>query len=291
MKTFRTIVVILAILSANAAFSQTVDFGALGGSMKAEVIQKKILESPQYVATYDYVFVKDANRPNEKRNSETILQIGKSYNRFCDYNSLRFDSVNDAAANKKIEMLAAFPQMLGYKKKSLFSSDIIIDKGKKEETILDYSTVLNTYQYSEKLPELKWDLVEGDTLIAEMHCQKATTELFGRKYVAWYCPEIELPYGPYKFNGLPGLIFKVTDVERNFDFTLISFRKAQKQDIPMYIKKGNDVIKSNRETVRRIYKNFCANPVSALNGDDMVIISDEVKASVKSRPYNPIELE
>lgn len=293
MKSISTIVCILTTttLFVNTAFSQIVNFGALGGSIKAEEIPKKMLESPQYVVVYDYEFVKDAAKPNEKRNSTTLLQIGNHYNHFCDYNSLRSDSINDAMANKKADFSIGFQQMLAYKKKGLFPIEIILDKKKNQESILDQSTIMQTYMYSEEIPILNWNLIEGDTLIANMHCQKATTDLFGRRYIAWYCPEIELPYGPYKFNGLPGLVFKVTDVENNFNFTIHSFRKAQKQDIPIYMRKDKNIINSNRETVRRIYKNFCANPVSALNGDDMVIISDEVKASVKSRPYNPIELE
>ena len=281
----------LAFLCYMPSLSQTINFGALGGSMKADEIPKENLELPQYIVTYDYTFVKDASKPNERRSSITLLQVGKRYNRFCDYNSLLSDSINDVMANTKNGASNGFSQMFAYKKKIQFSDDIIIDKQKNQEIILNHSAMIKTYQYVEEIPQIDWNLIEGDTLIADKHCQKATCELFGRKYVAWYCPDVDLPYGPYKFQGLPGLIFKVTDIDSNFDFTLRNFRKAGKNDISIYLRKDKSIIKTDRTTFRKIYRNFCANPVSALEGNDMLMISDEVKSSVKSRPYNPIELE
>ena len=47
-------------------------------------------------------------------------------------------------------------------------------------------------------------------------CRKATVDFAGRTYTAWFTPEIPLPFGPYKFGGLPGLILKIEDAERQF---------------------------------------------------------------------------
>lgn len=46
-------------------------------------------------------------------------------------------------------------------------------------------------------------------------------------YTSWYAPEIALNKGPWKFNGLPGLILKVEDSKgdymiRNFSVFFLS---------------------------------------------------------------------
>lgn len=40
---------------------------------------------------------------------------------------------------------------------------------------------------------------------------KATLSFRGRNWTAWYATDIPLPYGPWKFQGLPGLIMEMED--------------------------------------------------------------------------------
>lgn len=58
--------------------------------------------------------------------------------------------------------------------------------------------------------------------------QKATTTFGGRDWTAWFCKEVNLGEGPYKFRGLPGLIIEVADDKNNFIFKLIKSMKFQK---------------------------------------------------------------
>ncbi len=41
--------------------------------------------------------------------------------------------------------------------------------------------------------------------------QKATTGFGGRNWTAWFCKDIPFNEGPFKFRGLPGLIFEIQD--------------------------------------------------------------------------------
>ena len=43
----------------------------------------------------------------------------------------------------------------------------------------------------------------------------------GRECVAWFSKDIPLNEGPYKFRGLPGLIFEILDTRNQFIFKLI----------------------------------------------------------------------
>ena len=44
----------------------------------------------------------------------------------------------------------------------------------------------------------------------------------------WFCNEVPFAEGPYKFNGLPGLIFEVEDTQGIFKYSLIKIENLNK---------------------------------------------------------------
>jgi len=87
-----------------------------------------------------------------------------------------------------------------------------------------------TYYVQDTISTLNWDLkYVVEKKIGSLLCKKATTHYRGRKYTAWYTLEIPLAYGPYKFNGLPGLIASISDSSNTFIWTIASYKlKAAK---------------------------------------------------------------
>jgi GLPGLI family protein len=78
------------------------------------------------------------------------------------------------------------------------------------------------YAYQSAKPEFNWQIGNEQKQIANYTCYKATTTFKGRNYQAWFTPEIPVPYGPYKFSGLPGLILEIRDTQGHHVFELIS---------------------------------------------------------------------
>ena len=209
---------------------------------------------------------------------------------FTDYALLTFDSISASIAKGKSSATSSGPKLLGALKATGFKELILQNRRENDEFVQRTAGGIQRYQYNEAIPQLQWELLEGDSTIAGYPCRKARTRLFGRNYIAWYAPDVELPYGPYKFGGLPGLIFKVQDTEDNFSFTLTGLQKV-KGHTPIYMYDKSAVTKSTRKAVRQMYKNYCADPVKALTGDGSISVSADVAATVNAKPYNPIELE
>jgi GLPGLI family protein len=63
---------------------------------------------------------------------------------------------------------------------------------------------------------LNWRLKDEIKKIGNFNCQKATTEFRGREYIAWFTKDVLVPFGPWKFQGLPGLIIEIYDTNRVF---------------------------------------------------------------------------
>lgn len=257
-------------------------------SSKCDTIAKVVVDQAAYRVFYDYKYAPDADLPNEKYSALTFLQIGKSHNRFMDYNAFRSDSINDINARNSAPMIEYFAALQNATKSIGYEKRFIIDRRKKQQ-IAQERVALQVYQYEEPVPAIGWNLISGDSIIAGYDCKKAACNLYGREYIAWYAPDVQLPYGPYQFNGLPGLIFKITDTENNFDFTISGLQQIDYYD-PIYVREYRDIVKSSRKEVRKIEKNYCANPAKGLkNSGKTIIMSDEDWESIPPKPYNPID--
>lgn len=99
--------------------------------------------------------------------------------------------------------------------------DDIIEFSYKEKYFKDFKINSQSYNYriganpkpcyiQEKINLFDWEiLTDRDTVIASYSCRKATTKFRGRNYVAYFTNEIANQGGPWKFDGLPGIILKI----------------------------------------------------------------------------------
>lgn len=116
---------------------------------------------------------------------------------------------------------------------------VIIDHHLKKMDMY-YDFARNFYKIDDIFPEMKWYITNEKNVINDIECLKATTYFRGREWSAWFAPSISLPYGPWKFNGLPGLILKAEDNLKQHLFVakLIKYNDNCNIEIPV-----NKVIK------------------------------------------------
>jgi len=95
-----------------------------------------------------------------------------------------------------------------------------------ESNLLIYNEVLvfsSKAVIGENLQLLNWKLVNTkDTLILGYKCQTATADFRGRKYTAYFNQELNSQGGPWKFDGLPGLILAVKSHDNYFAIEAIT---------------------------------------------------------------------
>ncbi|MGX5685985.1 GLPGLI family protein [Chryseobacterium cucumeris] len=88
----------------------------------------------------------------------------------------------------------------------------------------EYIGDVNFYKINEEA-EQNWKISDSIKTFEGYRVQKAVTAFGGRSWVAWFSKDIPISYGPYKFNGLPGLIMELYDSKKDYYFKVIKSEK------------------------------------------------------------------
>jgi len=86
--------------------------------------------------------------------------------------------------------------------------------------------VMDTYLIDDVLPAIDWKISSDTATFGGLHCQKATGHFKGRDYTAWFCPDMPLHVGPWKLNGLPGVIVQAYDAKKDVQFMFDGVEKV-----------------------------------------------------------------
>ena len=138
----------------------------------------------------------------------------------------------------------------------------------------------SVFGYNEE-PKFNWKISNDKQKIGEYEAQKATTEFGGRKWTAWFTESIPFPDGPYKFSGLPGLIVKIEDAEKNFSWILTANKPLKEFEELSYSEKlsaqfgaRNDVTLINRDKFESSFEEYKKDPFASIRAQ----ITPEMKA-------------
>jgi GLPGLI family protein len=232
---------------------------------------------------YQLKFTKDIRSLQNARETLCILQIGDSYSKFCEMNTLKKDSLSEKFSRRETVGKIEMNKLLEYN--SIFP--IVILKSNIQGKIVYQNQVVRKYEYEEKQPELKWKIQNDSKKILNYNCKKAVTHYRGRDFIAWYTSEIPVNNGPYVFEGLPGIILEIEDSERKYEFVAVGI---DKKPIDIYLRNENNILKVTREKFREIQKNYHDNP-GAFHGKIYDSDGSQIKVRSKAIPYSPLELE
>jgi GLPGLI family protein len=166
-----------------------------------------------------------------------------------------------------------------------------------------YKNVQTVYRdiYSIKITEkLDWKILPEKRKIANFNVQKAKVNYGGRSWTAWFTNEIPIQDGPYVFNGLPGLIVKISDDKNDYNFSLTEIKNGNEKIY--YRNKGSEL---TWEKFQKLALNYYSDPFARMKSMgvpvkkddgtgnavslDMKLESDRLKKIIKEN-NNPIEL-
>ena len=179
------------------------------------------LEPAKTIATYSLHFQQDSTNPSSIRKIDMLLFIGENISKFMSKSTY----MNDTITRK----FSSFEQEQAYylnpqRPMPNFIYQIFKNYPQSKLTYTEYIPS-NYFRFEEDLDLFHWQLTGDTATVCGYKSQKATCNFGGRSWVAWFAPELPYTDGPYKFNGLPGLIVKVGDTRNHYVFELLSIGK------------------------------------------------------------------
>ena len=137
--------------------------------------------------------------------------------------------------------------------------------------------------------DFKWIISKEKKMIKGFECIKATTSKWGRNWTAYFSLNHPMPFGPYKFYGLPGLIFEVYDEDKDYVFNLYKFKNRKKNNVTLnnYPKAK----KVSKQQYKKARNNDAVHPMEGTVKEDPDLPKRILKKKIeKEKNYNPIEL-
>lgn len=155
-------------------------------------------------------------------NVRTFLLFNKNESIFI-WNSIVNSENNEIKKGQgdEVKFTKTLNDTIGLRVLNLFASDSlkIIDK-----------IFQDKFKFNEE-KIIQWDIFNEFKFIGGYKCLKATTFFRGRKYLVWFTEEIPIPSGPWKLNGLPGLILEAVDESNEVSFKLKSIKATSLKSI------------------------------------------------------------
>ncbi|MDY3521260.1 GLPGLI family protein [Riemerella anatipestifer] len=162
------------------------------------------LSAQELIVYYNVNFKLDSLQEQFNK-EEAVLDISKNEVKFYSVEYLKADSIQ-----KQTNKVNFARPKLGYKVKRTLNTS--------ENT--EYVTIYMDYYVLSSNDTQNWMILDETKTVNGIVLRKAVTRFGKRDWEAWFSDKYPVLEGPYKFRGLPGLIFELWDTKDNFIFSV-----------------------------------------------------------------------
>ena len=182
---------------------------------------------------YTFSHMRDTTQRDNFQTENMLLVIGKNASVYTSYDKI----------NRDLEIKKNIEEQIKAQGGNLTSLNIS-KSSSKPVTATDYfyfanenkfytkERVISNYLIEETAPKINWKITKDTASFSGVKCQKATTYFKGRNWIAWFAPELPFQSGPWKLNGLPGLIIEANDERNEVKFQFAGIDKVIAEEKP-----------------------------------------------------------
>jgi GLPGLI family protein len=222
--------------------------------------------------TYAFSHIQDTTQKDKPFKEQMVLLLGQNSSVYFSLDKAKEDEQRKLDIAQQVKNAVPGNMSINVKSgnKKLNGSELYLFTKKKQS--FSKQRMVNNYLIAEPFPVMNWK-ISNDTLnISGLACQKATTEFKGRNYTAWFCPDLPFSSGPWKLNGLPGLIVEAYDTDKEVVFKFDGFEQ---------VNNANNVSEGAVEEVNGIKMNIKGLGGDLLKAQTIVLPADGIRTTQK----------
>lgn len=191
---------------------------------------------------------------------EMLLRIGETQSQFFSWHTFYHDSLwSDPNGRKIAEKLTlnAFRTRDYSKMPTIKTTKDYIYKNYPVGKITTHANDFKVdFVYEESYQPQDWLIQDSIKQHLGYSCKKAECVFRGRVWTAWFTPEIPIKDGPWKLNGLPGLILEAYDSSRDYHYIAMRIDKEKLSPVSLYHFGKEPSLKTERKTYLNSLKKF-----------------------------------
>ncbi|WP_295200384.1 GLPGLI family protein [uncultured Chryseobacterium sp.] len=250
--------------------------------------------SQSFKLYYNLDFIKDTISQNKEERNLVLWVENQNY-LFCSNELLNKDSLKNSNLEYSPTILNEETEFMKIKNGNIISSFSLVDD--------------NLYIVNEDFDFLKWEIKNQTKIIGNMECQLAKIQYKGRDWEAWFSTQYPISFGPYIFNGLPGVIVELSDSKKQYIFKLSKIKNT-KEDFNRLMNQRTWIdtkpIVVTKSQLTKVYLSHYSDPFRRMKEKKMIYMVDEKtgerqpppdfnKMTAKAQKYirdnnNPIEI-
>lgn len=266
--------------------AQVTVIGSTSGSERQDTI-----DMARLLVHYEMEFRTDTTR-QEHFSESTLLEVGQRVSKFYSYTKFVCDSVAAADRANRVpsETLIEHVQQFG---KPRISEQCFKHYPAGRTTTLDEIGGTTRLRCEEEEERPQWRLLPDTATLLSYPCLRAECHFKGRSWSVYYTPEVPLSEGPWKLQGLPGLILQAEDSTGDYRFTATALRQCHTPHAILYGGHRHESV--NRRQYDKLHERFYADPIGFLTQSlpgATITVSDRqgrTTGKPKGMAYNPIE--
>ncbi|KLT67350.1 GLPGLI family protein [Pedobacter sp. BMA] len=181
---------------------------------------------------YTFTHIQDTSQRDKPHIENMLLVTGKNASVYTSYDKLNQAIKAKAQIMEQLKNQAGSSNMKieikNEMKSPITAADLFFFAS--EHKMFSKEKLLSNYLIEEPAAVIDWKISRDTMSISGIPCQKANANFKGRKWIAWFATEIPFQSGPWKLNGLPGLIINAYDDKNEVKFEFAGLENVKASD-------------------------------------------------------------
>lgn len=195
---------------------------------------------------YSFSHIQDTTQKEKPYTENMLLVIGKNASVYTSYDKINRNLEMEKQIQEQIKNQAGSGQMSikigspGTIPKAVTPLDYFFYAG--ENKFFTKERIVNNYLVEEDAPKINWKINKDTASFSGVKCQKAIANFKGRTWTAWFAPDMPFQSGPWKLNGLPGLIIEAIDETKTVHFQFAGIENVKPEETKAPEKEGPKIL-------------------------------------------------